>query len=144
MRLLLLTLMFCGGIAVAVQPSINGRLAQKTGILESSCISFFIGTLALLFAALLIGQGALTSVSRATWWELTGGFLGAFFVTCTIIVVPRVGTLAAMTAVIAAQLMTGVVLDHFGLFRLQQIPFDAWRATGVSLLAAGATIVLWR
>ena len=66
MRLLLLTLMFCGGIAVAVQPSINGRLAQKTGILESSCISFFIGTLALLVAALLIGQGALTSASRAT------------------------------------------------------------------------------
>jgi len=36
------------------------------------------------------------------------------------------------------------VLDHFGLFRLQQIPFDAWRATGVALLAAGAAIVLWR
>ena len=144
MRLLLLTLMFCGGIAVAVQPSINGRLAQKTGILESSCISFFVGTMGLLFLVLLVGQGALMGASRATWWELTGGFLGAFFVTCTIIVVPRVGTLAAMTAVIAAQLMTGIVLDHFGLFRLQQIPFDAWRATGVALLAAGATIVLWR
>jgi transporter family-2 protein len=144
MRLLLLTLMFCAGIAVAVQPSINGRLAQKTGILESSCISFFVGTMGLLFLVLLVGQGALTGASRATWWELTGGFLGAFFVTCTIIVVPRVGTLAAMTAVIAAQLMTGIVLDHFGLFRLQQIPFDAWRAGGVALLAAGAAIVLWR
>jgi transporter family-2 protein len=144
MRPLLLVLMFCGGIAVAVQPSINGRLAQKTGILESSCISFFIGTLALLGVALLLGQGALTRVSQASWWELTGGFLGAFFVTCTILVVPRVGTLAAMTAVIAAQLLTGIVLDHYGLFRLQQIPFDAWRAGGVALLAAGATIVLWR
>lgn len=83
MRLLLLTLMFCAGIAVAVQPSINGRLAQKTGILESSCISFFVGTMGLLFLVLLVGQGALTGASRATWWELTGGFLGAFFVTCT-------------------------------------------------------------
>jgi len=35
-------------------------------------------------------------------------------VTCTILVVPRVGTLAAMTAIIAAQLLTGVALDHFG------------------------------
>ena len=118
---------------------------MSLGAVEAvSCISFFVGTVALLLAALLVGQGALTGASRATWWELTGGFLGAFFVTCTIIVVPRVGTLAAMTAVIAAQLMTGIVLDHFGLFRLQQIPFDAWRASGVALLAAGAAIVLWR
>jgi transporter family-2 protein len=144
MRLALLALMFCGGIAVAIQPSINGRLAQKTGVLESSCISFFVGTLALLALVLLVGQGALTGASRATWWELTGGFLGAFFVTCTILVVPRTGTLAALTAVIAAQLLTGIVLDHFGLFRLQQIPFDAWRGAGVLLLAVGAAIVLWR
>jgi bacterial/archaeal transporter family-2 protein len=144
MRILLLGLMFCGGIALAVQPSINGRLAQKTGILESSCISFFVGTLALFVLVLLVGQGSLAGVGRASWWELTGGFLGAFFVTCTILVVPRTGTLAALTAVIAAQLVTGIVLDHFGLFRLQQIPFDAWRGTGVALLAAGAAIVLWR
>jgi transporter family-2 protein len=118
MRLVLLGLMFCGGIALAVQASINGRLAQKTGILESSCISFFVGTLALFVLVLLVGQGALAGAGRASWWELTGGFLGAFFVTCTILVVPRTGTLAALTAVIAAQLVTGIVLDHFGLFRL--------------------------
>ena len=38
-QILLLVLMFCGGIAIAVQPSINGRLAQKVGTLESSSIS---------------------------------------------------------------------------------------------------------
>jgi bacterial/archaeal transporter family-2 protein len=144
MRLLLLALMFCGGIALAVQPSINGRLAQKTGILESSCISFLVGSLALLLLVLVSGQGGLARLGAAAWWELTGGFLGAFFVTCTILVVPRVGTLAAMTAIIAAQLVTGVALDHFGLFRLQQVPVDAWRAAGVALLMGGAALVLWR
>ena len=34
-QILLLILMFCGGIAIAVQPSINGRLAQKVGTLAS-------------------------------------------------------------------------------------------------------------
>ncbi|HZV82312.1 MAG TPA: DMT family transporter, partial [Geobacteraceae bacterium] len=32
--------MFCGGITIALQPSINARLAQKVGLVESSCISF--------------------------------------------------------------------------------------------------------
>ena len=56
--LLLLGLMLCSGIAVALQPSINGRLAQKTGVLESSCISFSIGALALLLLALCLGRGS--------------------------------------------------------------------------------------
>ena len=143
-QLLLFALMFCGGIALTVQPSINGRLAQKTGILASSCVSFWVGALALLALVLLSGRDGLTGIGRAEWWELTGGFLGAFFVTMTILVVPRVGTAAAMAAVIAAQLTTGVVLDHLGLFRLQQVPFDVWRAAGVTLLMAGAVLVLWR
>jgi transporter family-2 protein len=49
-----------------------------------------------------------------------------------------------MAAIIAAQLATGVVLDHWGLFRLQQAPFTIWRAAGVALLMAGAALVLKR
>lgn len=143
-QLLLLALMFCGGIAIAVQPSINGRLAQKIGVLESSAISFSVGALALLTLVLLSGQRGLAGIGRAAWWELTGGFLGAFFVTVAIVAVPRIGTVATMAAVIAAQLTTGVVLDHFGLFSLRHIPLDAARVAGVGLLMAGAALVLRR
>jgi transporter family-2 protein len=143
-QLLLFVLMFCGGIAVAVQPSINGRLAQKTGVLESSCISFSVAALALLALVLFSGQHGLVGIGKAAWWELTGGFLGAFFVTMTIVAVPRIGTVATMAAVIAAQLMTGLVLDHFGLFSLRHIPLDATRAAGIGLLMAGAALILRR
>ena len=110
-------LMFCGGITVAVQPSINGRLAERIGVVESSCISFAVGTLALFAIVLLSGRaGNLRGIVDAHWWELTGGLLGAFFVTLTIVIVPRIGTASAMAATIAAQLMTGLLLDHYGLF----------------------------
>jgi transporter family-2 protein len=143
-HLVLVALTFCGGIAIAVQPSINGRLAQKTGVLESSAISFSVGALALLALVLLSGQHNLGGVRNAAWWELTGGLLGAFFVTLTIVAVPQIGTVATMAAVIAAQLATGAALDHFGLFGLRHIPLDAGRAAGVGLLVAGAALVLRR
>jgi len=57
-QILLLALMFCGGIAIAVQPSINGRLAQKIGTFESSCISFAVGTLLLSIVVLVAGKGS--------------------------------------------------------------------------------------
>lgn len=137
-------LMFCGGIVVALQPSINGRLAQRVGTIESSLISFAIGTLALLIVVQIAGKGSLRGVATASWWELTGGLLGAFFVTSTIVVVPRIGTAAAMAAIIAAQLTTGVLLDHFGAFGLRQIPLDGKRAVGVALLMAGAALIFRR
>jgi len=141
-QILLLVLMFCAGIAVAVQPSINGRLAQKIGSLESACISFAVGTLLLLTVALIAGKGSLRETVNASWWELTGGGLGAFFVTMTIVAIPRIGTTAALAAVIGAQLTTSVLLDHFGLFGFRAIPLDGKRALGVALLMAGASLVI--
>jgi transporter family-2 protein len=138
----LLCLMFCGGIAVAVQPSINGRLAQKVGTFESSCISFAVGTMLLMAVVLIAGRGSLKGVASASWWELTGGGLGAFFVTMTIVAIPRIGTTASMAAVIGAQLTTGVLLDHFGLFGFRTIPLDGKRAMGVALLMAGTSLII--
>jgi len=137
-------LMFLGGIAVAVQPSINGRLAQKIGAVESSAVSFAVGTLALLAVALVAGRGSFRGMTEVRGWELTGGFLGAFFVTLTIIIVPRIGTTATMAATIAAQLMTGILLDHFGLFGFRTVPLDAKRVVGSCLLLAGAALVFRR
>jgi transporter family-2 protein len=141
-QILLLALMFCGGIAIALQPSINGRLAQKVGTFESSCISFAVGTLLLAVVVLVAGRGSLKGLANASWWELTGGGLGAFFVTLTIVAIPRIGTTASMAAVIGAQLATGVLLDHFGLFGFRTIPLDSKRAIGVALLMAGTSLII--
>ncbi|MBJ6724409.1 DMT family transporter [Geomesophilobacter sediminis] len=133
--------MFCAGITIAVQPSINARLAQRVGVLESSCISFAVGTLALLVLVLLTGKGSFRGLVDATWWEWTGGLLGATFVTATIVVVPRIGTAAAMSAVIAAQLITGIALDQVGAFGMRVVPVDAKRVIGALLLLAGAALI---
>jgi transporter family-2 protein len=141
---ILYLLMLCGGIVIAVQPSINARLARIVGVLESSCISFAVGTAALFMVVLLVGRGSMRGVTGASWWELTGGLLGAFFVTMTIFVVPRIGTAAAMAAIIAGQLATGVLMDHFGLLGGRQIPLDSSRTLGVALLMAGGWLVFRR
>ncbi|MDT8440783.1 MAG: DMT family transporter [Desulfuromonadales bacterium] len=137
-------LMFLGGISVAVQPSINARLAEKVGALESATISFAVGTLALLVVAFVAGRGSFRGLANVQGWELTGGFLGAFFVSLTIIAVPRIGTAAVMAALIAAQLATGVLLDHYGIFGFKAIPLDLKRSIGICLLLAGSILVFRR
>jgi transporter family-2 protein len=142
--MLLVILMACGGFAVAVQPSINARLAQKVGSYESSLISFAVGTLAMLVMVMIAGRGNLRNLGDAAWWELTGGMLGAYFVTMTIIAVPRLGTAAVMAIIIAGQLMTGALLDQLGLWGMRQIPLTTSRGAGILLLCLGAGLVLRR
>lgn len=137
-------LMLCGGIVVALQPTVNARLARFIGVLESSCVSFAVGTVALFAVVLLVGRGNMRAVTGASWWELSGGLLGAFFVTMTIFVVPRIGTAAAMAAIIAGQLATGILMDHFGLLGGRHIPLDSSRAIGVLLLMAGGWLIFRR
>jgi len=141
--ILLAVVMFCGGMAVAVQPSINARLAERLGgVLESATISFAVGAMALLLIAFLAGKGSFKAALSAPLWELTGGFLGALFVTLFIIAVPRIGTAAAMGAAIGGQLTTGILLDYYGLFGVTPIPLDLKRLIGTLLLIAGAALIL--
>lgn len=139
---LLILLMACGGLAIALQPSINARLAQKVGSYESSLLSFVVGTLALIAMVMFVGRGNLRNVTDASWWELTGGVLGAYFVSMTILAVPRLGSAAVMAIVIAGQLTTSVLLDHYGAFGLRQIPLTSTRGVGILLLCLGAGLVM--
>jgi len=141
-NLLTLIIMICAGAAVALQPSINARLAQKAGLLESACISFAVGTLGLVIALLISGKTNVRGLHETAWWEWTGGILGAFFVTATILAVPKIGTAATMAVAIAAQLLTALVLDHFGLFGFGGMQLDLKRSLGAVLLIIGAWIIV--
>lgn len=137
-------IMVCAGAAVALQPSINARLAEKTGFLESACISFAVGTAVLFVALLISGRWTVKGLSETLWWEWTGGILGALFVSATILAVPRIGTASAMAASITAQLITALLLDHFGLFGFGGAQIDLKRSLGASLLILGAWLIIRR
>ncbi|MDA3903440.1 MAG: DMT family transporter [Desulfuromusa sp.] len=140
----LIILMVIGGVAVAIQPSLNARLAEKTGFLQASTISFAVGTLILLLISLASGQGSFRRISDADWWQLTGGLFGAFFVTMTIVGVPRIGVTAVLALTIVSQLLAGLVMDHYGLFGMRGIPIDYKRMLGVTLLLVGVFLICRR
>jgi transporter family-2 protein len=140
-NLVLLLVIFIAGAAATVQPPINARLAEKIGILESATISFLVGTLILVVVSLSVGRGSFRGIFQAEWWQLSGGLFGAFFVTLTILAVPKLGTGTVMAALIVAQLGAGLVFDHYGLFGMRQIPLDLSRIFGVLLLMAGVALI---
>lgn len=141
-KLFIPLLTFFGGILMTIQPSINARLAQKTGVIESALVSFAVGTMTLILIILGTGSSTIKGIVDAKWWELTGGVMGAFFVAIITLSVPRIGTTAAMAITIAAQLTVGMLLDHFGMFGFKGAPIDLKRLMGVGMLCIGIFFIL--
>jgi len=141
--LFLVIAVFIGGIAAAVQPVINARLATRTGVLESATVSFAVGTAVLLVLSLTASKGSFRGLADAQTWEMSGGLYGAFFVALMILAVPRLGVTTVMAALIVAQLVTGLVFDHYGLMGMRVAPFDLKRVLGVVLLVMG-TVLIYR
>jgi transporter family-2 protein len=138
----LLLIIFVSGVLVALQPSVNARLAQKIGLIESSTISFLVGTIALFLLALAFGQGSFLAIIQVSWWELTGGLMGAFFVSAVILVVPRLGTGAVMAVAIAGQLLMGLLLDQYQIFGFREIPINLSRISGAVLMLLGTWLIV--
>jgi transporter family-2 protein len=129
---------------IALQAPINATLGQRVGSFQAAFLSFAIGTalLALIAALARGGLGQLPDARGLPWYYLTGGLLGAAYVTTVLVTVRALGAGAVVAATIAGQLSASVALDHFGLLGVERQPITLGRMLGVALLALGVYLIV--
>jgi len=92
-----------GGL-VAMQAPINSKLGKAAGTFAAASISFLIGTAILLAITALSGWKVdLASAGKLPWYYLTGGLLGAAYVTTVLVSVRTLGAGGVTAATIAGQ-----------------------------------------
>jgi transporter family-2 protein len=134
---------FTGGL-VALQAPINSTLGRAVGTWQAAFVSFTIGTVALALIASLAtgGLGRIGEVRGLSAIYLTGGLLGAAYVTSVLVTVGSLGAGGVVAATIAGQLAVSVVVDQLGILGIDRHPATAARIAGVALLAAGTYLVV--
>ena len=134
---------FAGGL-IALQAPINSHLGKSIGSLPAASVSFTIGTLALVTITLVAGGGFgdLGEARHLSWYYLTGGVLGAIYVTTALLAVRELGAGGVTAATIAGQLTLSMVLDRIGILGLDERALTPERLLGVALLAAGTFLVV--
>lgn len=134
---------FTGGL-VALQAPVNSMLGRAVGTWQAAFVSFAIGTIALAAIAALAtgGLGQVSAVRNVSWVYLTGGLLGAAYVTTILVTVRTLGAGGVVAATIAGQLAVSVVVDHFGLIGVTKQPVTLGRVVGVLLLGLGTYLVV--
>lgn len=139
---LLLLFAVVAGAFLPLQAGVNATLAKFVGgAVRASFVSFAIGAVVLLVVVALFYRGEHARAGHAPWWAWVGGALGAFYVTSTVVVPPRVGATAFFGVLVAAQLVMSVLADQFGWLAFEQRSITPLRALGVLMLVGGAVLV---
>lgn len=132
------------GALIALQAPINSALGRSVGTFPAAFVSFSIGTIALAGIVALAGEGfsEIPEARHLSWYYLTGGILGAVYVTCVLVTVRHLGAGGVVAATIAGQLTASIVIDQLGILGVAKDPINAAKIAGVVFLSAGVYLIV--
>lgn len=135
------------GAMLPLQGLVNARLGIQTGgPVAAAFISFLVGT-ALLGLYLLATRTPISLHGAPKWpaWIWLGGALGAIYVACFTLLIPRIGAAGMVCLAVLGQVTASLLLDQFGVLQAPK-PVDALRILGALLVLAGVVLVVapWR
>lgn len=128
------------GACIALQASANTRFRHHLGdplwtAYLSVCGTILFSTLVMLI--LRFPAPSFSAVAGTRWWYWIGGPLGAMIVLAGATLVRHLGAGVFIALVVAGQLMTALLLDHYALMGLPENPITGKRIIGAGFIVIG-------
>ena len=130
--LTLILIAVAAGVAVGLQSKFMGTMDTTAGTLTSTLITYGIGA-AIATILWAIRRPSTDFVRNIPWYAWTAGALGLVIVAGVGYTAPRLGLSRTLVIVVAAQLITAVLLDR---------SFEPSRLAGMALTIAGVWLVM--
>lgn len=135
---------FVTGALVPLQLAFNAQLGGVTkSPFTAGLIVFIVGTAAV--AAIVIALrpplpaiGDLVNAPKTIW---LGGLIAAFYILAIVVLTPRLGVGLTTALILAGQLFTAMLLDHFGVFGNPQHSLNLWRIGGMLMMVGGVAAI---
>lgn len=131
-----------GGVAVGLQSPLASLMAGRVGSMSSVFVIHLSGAIAAGLFLLPQRGGGLGHWRSVPWYALGAGVLGLIVVSAANYVIPRRGAVVLIFLVVTGQLITSLIIDHFGLFEIEARSLDPSRLIGVALLFLGVWLIV--
>ena len=143
-QVLFFVLAAVAGVMLPIQAGLNTTIGREVkDPIYATLVSFVVGTIGLVTYMLVArtNWGNLKQAFQLPWYYWTGGLLGALYVAAIIILTPRLGVALTFGLTVAAQMLFGVIMDHYGWLDVPQADINWVRILGVILIIAGVVLV---
>lgn len=132
------------GAVLPFQAAGNAAVGRALGHwLWGAFASLSVSSLVVIAALLILRVPApdLGKAMQGPWWLWIGGVLGAMYLAGAAALIPKLGAAGFLVLVVAGQIITAVLADHFGVMGLGGKPLNLARLAGVLLILCGVLLV---
>jgi len=131
------------GMIIIVANVANGLLTEKTGLLAVPFWVHLTGSIPALLFYLQDRRKASVwlDVLKTDPTAYLGGVFGVFATMMIAYSVIQIGAFVMSLLLISTQLILSIVVDHYGLFGFERIPFNRQKSIAVCLILGGMVMV---
>ena len=139
-------LMCVAGLGIPVMAALNGGLGSKLGspALATTILFCVGGVISLGYLFLSGGLPKFSFREPIPMYFYLGGLFVTFYILSMTWVAPKFGVANSVSLVLLGQLISMVIIDHYGLLGTQQISISFQRLAGLTFMALGVFLVVRR
>lgn len=131
------------GALLSFEGALYGKLGEQVGTLEADFYNFFMGAIISLILLIFFGRGNLATITKFPKWNLLGGLLGVTYLLTLVIGVPIVGVGISMIAIVVGQMVTSILIDHYGWLGSNRKPVGSKRIAALVLMLGALALTLF-
>ena len=133
------------GIASPMHASVNGRIREDLKSTYLTAINNFVVAGLIIAAILMLTEHCISiplgTIAEQPAWIWFGGPCGVVIVTLNVVCLPKLGSAANVMLICFGQIMSGLLVDQFGLFQSPEIHMTWLRTIGAVLVIIGIVMV---
>lgn len=134
------------GALMSIQGVFNTGVTKETGSWITNCFvqltAFLVCLGFFLFTELgKVSVGDLFKVEHK--YMLLGGVMGAFITLTVIKSMASLGPAKAILAIVVTQVLVGYLIELFGLFGVEKVPFSMSKLIGILIAIVGIVVFKW-
>ena len=128
------------GIIVAIMISLNGQVSGIAGSYASSVITHLVGLFGIILV-LIFTKSKIGNLKGIPFYMFTGGLIGILTVLFTNAGFIGLGVSLTVSLSLLGQLITSLVIDHFGYFNMPVSKFNNKKILGLVIIVAGIYVM---
>lgn len=128
------------GVVLSIMVVLNGDLGNAAGNYISSVIIHFVGLIGIIIL-LVVTKSKIKNLKGIPFYMFSGGLIGILTVLFTNISFTNLGVSLTVSLALLGQLVTSIVIDHFGYFDLEVNKFEKKKIIGLGIIILGIFIM---